>query len=503
MNYANELKAFPMGIDTHQELVVYMRDDCHLCRSEGFVASNRLNVSCGGRSIIAVLNVVYGGHIPHGHIGLSNSALERLWVRPGTPLTIKHAPPIRSLAAVRKKVFGHTLSDHDITAIIDDVTRHRYSDIEIAAFLSVCACGRLSLAEITDLTRAMVASGERLAWGDDRAIYDKHCIGGLPGNRTTPLVVAICSAGGLVMPKTSSRAITSPAGTADTMDALTHVDLGVADIRRVVEEAGACLAWGGSMNLSPADDLLIRIERALELDGEGQLIASVLSKKIAAGSTHVLIDIPVGPTAKVRSQPEAERLESLLVEVGAACGLSVRCVVTDGRGPVGRGIGPVEEARDVLAVLQQTPEAPADLRDRALELASHLFDMASGQGLAAGREQARALLEDGHAWAQFRRIVTAQGGLKTLPQAVYTHEEKAARRGVLNAIDNRRLAKLAKLAGAPASKAAGLRLSVALGDRVEAGQPLFQLFSESAGERDYALDYYASEQPIFSLVNQP
>src|SRR5690606_35860355 len=121
----------------------------------------------------------------------------------------------------------------------------------------------------------------------------------------------------------------------------------------------------------------VRIERELDIDGEGQLISSVLSKKVAAGSTHAIIDIPVGDTAKVRSSAEADYLASLFSRVGAACGIQVRCLVTDGSRPVGAGIGPVEEARDLLAVLQNLPAAPADLRERSVELSAQLLDMAS------------------------------------------------------------------------------------------------------------------------------
>lgn len=321
-------------------------------------------------------------------------------------------------------------------------------------------------------------------------VLDKHCIGGLPGNRTTPLVVSIVSAAGLTIPKTSSRAITSPAGTADTMETLTSVDLDLVDLRRVVAETHACLAWGGAINLSPADDLLIRIERALNLDGEGQLIASVLSKKIAAGSTHAVIDIPVGQTAKVRSQREAERLSSLFTQVGAACGIQVRCVITDGRQPVGQGIGPVEEARDVLAVLQGSDGAPDDLRERSLFLAAHLFSLAGEETFEQGLRRATAILDEGEAWRQFLCILAAQGGMKTLPDARYGHQELAPVTGRLTAIDNRQLARLAKLAGAPTAPAAGLRLHVRVGDRLQAGDALFTLFTDTPGERDYALAFY-------------
>ncbi|WP_092021973.1 thymidine phosphorylase family protein [Marinobacter zhejiangensis] len=491
------LKALDIGINTHQEAVAYMREDCHVCRAEGFTAKSRVKINHGSRSVVATVNVVDNDVLPEGHVGLSKVAIQRLGVGLGDDVVIGHADVVASLAAVRKKVFGNPLDGTDMQAIITDISDHLYSDIEIATFLSVCAGGRLDTDEIVYLTQAMVNAGKRLHWPGREAVYDKHCIGGLPGNRTTPLVVSIVSAAGHVMPKTSSRAITSPAGTADTMEALTNVNLELADIRRVVNETGACLTWGGAVNLSPADDVLIRIERALDLDGEGQMIASVLSKKIAAGSTHTLIDIPVGPTAKVRSGVDAGRLASLFTQVGAACGLKVRCVLTDGSQPVGRGIGPVEEARDLLAVLRCEEDAPSDLRERALLLAGHVLDMAEHSGLEIAQQKAMELLVSGEAYRQFLRIVESQGGLKTLQDARFQHAETALLGGTLRSIDNRKLARLAKLSGAPSSPGAGLRLYVKVGDQVATGAPLFTLYSESQGEQDYALDYYRQNADMF------
>jgi thymidine phosphorylase len=499
MDVNSPLIVVNMGIDTHQEPVVYMREDCHVCRSEGFSASSRVLVKAGAHELIASLNVADDRVLAPGEVGLSKVALARLGSPEGSSVSIVHAPVLNSLTAVRKKVYGHGLGEGEFAEIMGDISAHRYSDIEIASFLSACAGSRMSLDEIVSLTRAMVACGQRLGWSGHERIFDKHCIGGLPGNRTTPLVVAIVTAAGYPMPKTSSRAITSPAGTADTMETLCNVNLQLADIQRVVTETGGCLAWGGAVNLSPADDLLIRIERALDLDGEGQLIASVLSKKIAAGSTHAIIDIPVGPTAKVRSRPAADRLAGLFTEVGEACGLHIRSLLSDGSQPIGKGIGPAQEARDLLAVLQCKADAPADLRERALWLAANLLDLAEECGVSAALHKATALLDSGRALAQFERILDAQGGRKSLPEAAFEIVLSSPTAGRLTAIDCRKLARLAKLAGAPISAAAGLRLHARVGDTLVAGGALCSLYSDSRGERDYALDYYQSNPDIFQL----
>lgn len=267
----------------------------------------------------------------------------------------------------------------------------------------------------------------------------------------------------------------------------------------MVERTGGCIVWGGSVRLSPADDILIRVERPLDLDSEGQLVASVLSKKAAAGSTHVLIDLPVGATAKVRSAHAAASLGRRLQEVGGAIGLQVFLRVTDGEQPVGRGIGPALEARDVLAVLQGTREAPADLRERALRLAADILEMGGAAPAGGGLKLATEVLADGRAWAKFQAICSEQGGLRSLPMAAHLHTVESPGTGRVTRIDNRLLARAAKLAGAPTAPAAGIDVHARLGDRVEAGQPLFTLHAQAPGELAYALEFVRARPPIFQI----
>ncbi len=499
MNDVNRLLAVNMGIDTHEEPVVYMRSDCDICRSEGFSANARVQVRSADKSIIATLNIVTADTLAPDTMGCSLSAWRYLGLHDEQTVTVQHAPVVRSLSTLRKKVHGHELSEAEIAAVIGDIARRLYSDIEIASFLTACAGNRLNLAEITGLTKAMIDIGNRLQWPDYPRVFDKHCVGGLPGNRTTPIVIAVGSAAGLIMPKTSSRAITSPAGTADTMEVLTRVDMNLEEMQQVVRSTGACLAWGGRVKLSPTDDLLIRIEKALDLDGEGQLIASVLSKKIAAGSTDILIDIPVGPTAKVRNQKQAQRLSGLFTGVAKALGVQVHCVITDGSQAVGRGIGPAEEARDVLAVLRNDEDAPQDLKERALFLSAQLLSMASGEDLQLSATKAQVILHSGKALEQFERICQAQGVRKEIPDAPHSEELTASSAGHLLSMDNRRLAQLAKLAGAPSSPVSGLRLQVRVGDTVRQGQTLARLFAATSGELAYARAFYHDNRDLFNI----
>lgn len=487
-----------LGIDTYREHIVYMRADCHVCQSEGFAARSRVRVSANGTSLLATLNVIRTDLLGPEEASLSEVAWSQLGVRDQDIIEVTHAEPVASESFVRAKAYGERLDGAAFDAIIGDISRGLYSDLHLAAFVTACAGDRLDLAETTNLTKAMIGVGDRISWPYP-IVADKHCVGGLPGNRTTMLVVPILAALGLPIPKTSSRAITSPAGTADTMETVAPVTLDQAAMRRVVEKEAGCIVWGGAVQLSPADDILIQVERPLDFDSDGQLVASVLSKKAAAGATHIVLDLPVGPTAKVRSREAAKRLGDRLVKVGAVLGLNMRIVETDGSQPVGRGIGPALEARDVLMVLQQQADGPADLRDRALELAGELIELVGRAEPGNGMRLATEVLSSGQAWRKFQAICDAQGGMRTPPLALHQRPVHATARGQIIALDNRRLAKAAKLAGAPTSPAAGIDLHVRLASTVEPGQPLFTIHAQSRGELEYALHYVAQQHGIVTI----
>lgn len=488
-----------LGIDTYQEFVIYMPAACPICRAEGWAAESRILVELGGRQVIATLNVTSLELLAHGEASLSDAAWRALDARDGAFVELRPAPLVESLADVRAKLHDRPLDDAACRRIVRDIAAGRYSSLQLAAFVAAGAGDRLDLDETIALTRAMLDAGERLHWARE-PVMDKHCIGGLPGNRTTLIVVPIVAAAGLLIPKTSSRAITSPAGTADTMEAMAPVALNIAAMRRIVGRLGGCVVWGGSVTLSPVDDIIIRVERPLDLDSTGQLVASVLSKKAAAGATRVLVDIPVGPTAKARSPGAAQVLGERLQAVGAAIGLDIAIVLTDGSQPVGHGVGPALEARDVLAVLRRASDAPRDLRERALGLAGRLMELGGAALPGEGIARATSLLDGGEALRRFEAICEAQGGMREPVPGALTCDMPARESGRVASIDNRRLARVAKLAGAPRAPGAGLMVHARLGEHVVRHEPLCTLYAESPGELAYALAYADANPDIFSIT---
>jgi thymidine phosphorylase len=487
--------AFPLSlrrvaVDTYRENVAYLHRDCEIYRAEGFQALAKVEVRANGRRILATLNVVDDPCIVHcNEIGLSIDAFAQLGVDNGHPAMVAQAEPPSSIPALHRKIAGERLDRDDFRAIVRDIAEHRYSKIELTAFVVATNQGELDREEVYFLTEAMAAVGHRIDWRE-RPVVDKHCIGGIPGNRTSMLVVPIVTAHGMLCPKTSSRAITSPAGTADTMEVLANVELPMARLAEIVREHRGCLAWGGTANLSPADDVLISVERPLSIDSPGQMVASILSKKVAAGSTHLVLDIPVGPSAKVRSMPEAQKLRKLFEFVAGRMNLTIDVVITDGRQPIGSGIGPVLEARDVMRVLENDPRAPNDLRQKALRLAGRMLefdpDVRGGDGFAIARD----ILDSGRALARMDAIIHAQGGRPfdhNAPQlARRAFEVVADADGLVAGIDNHQLARIAGLAGAPKVQGAGVDLLKKLGDPVRKGEALYRVHADYPADMEFA-----------------
>ncbi len=487
MMRADTLTIRQVGIDTYHENVAYMNRNCNTYRAEGFQALSKIEVSTDGRRLMAVLNVVDDDSIVQpGQLGLSEQAFKHLNVKEGVLVKVDHAEPPESMDAVRRKINGERLSKKDFNDIANDIVEMRYSKMEMAAFLVATGQNNLDRDELLYLTQAMLESGERVDWHEP-LVADKHCIGGIPGNRTSMLVVPIVAAHGMLIPKTSSRAITSPAGTADTMEVLANVDLTPEKMQEIVHYQRGCLAWGGTAKLAPVDDLLISVERPLGIDSQGQMVASILSKKLAAGSTHLIIDIPVGPTAKVRHMRQALALRKLFEFVGDRLNIHLEVMITDGRQPIGQGIGPVLEARDVMKVLNNEPDAPDDLRQKSLQLAGRIIefdpDVRGGQGYAIARD----ILESGRACAKMKQLIKAQGEKEIdLEPGKLRYRILADTDGVVTHIDNFQMAKIARIAGAPMDKKAGVGLLKKLGDPVKKGEALYYIYAEFPADFNFA-----------------
>lgn len=455
---------------------------------------DRVEIQKNSKKIIAVVDLVLD-FLHKNEIALSRDILSFETLKSGDLVNVRPIISSRSSLFITKKMLGEKLNKKEIYLIIEDIVNNVLTEPEIAYFVSSVFEKGLDLEETIFLTEAIYKTGNILSW-NSKKIADKHSIGGIPGNRTSPIVVSICAAAGLTLPKTSSRAITSAAGTADVMEVITKVDFKASDLQKIVKKTGACLAWGGSLGLAPADDKLIRVERILNVDPESQLIASIIAKKLAVGSKYVLIDIPYGEGAKV-SKSEAERLKNKFLMIAKYFDINIKVVLTLGNQPIGNGIGPVLEIIDVLKVLKRSPNGPRDLERKSIFLAGQLLEMTGEAKKGGGEKVAQEILESGKALEKFNEIVRAQGrkNIKLTP-GKFKKTIISLKKGKLEKIDNKIINILGRKLGCPIDKRAGIYIHKHLGERVGKRDEVITFYAESIVKLKDALSFYKTARPI-------
>lgn len=449
------------------------------------------------RSISTVIDVV-NGLVKKNEIGISKELKNMLNLKVGQYVNVFLAPPPKSLFLIKKKLDGQTLSQKEIYEIIKDIVSNALSEPEVALFISAMYERGMNLKETIFLIKAILKSGNVLDFDGRRSIYivDKHSIGGIPGNRTTPIVVSICASAGLVMPKSSSRAITSAAGTADVIETIADVEFSIKEVKKIVKKTNACMVWGGSLEMVPADSKIIRVEKILKVDPKAQLLASIMSKKLALGSKYILIDIPYGKNAKV-SKSKALELKNNFEKLGKYFRKKVKVVLTKGDEPIGNGIGPTLELIDIIRVLDPTKEGPRDLKEKSLFLAGEIFEMTKKAKKGKGELMANEILQSGKAFEKFKEIIKAQhGDLKRIKLAKFKKDIFAKKSGKIIEIHNKKINSLARVAGCPVDKSSGLFLYVHLKNKVKKGDKLLTIYSESESRIKESLNYYNDKKPI-------
>jgi AMP phosphorylase len=432
-----------------------------------------------------------------GQVGILNEVQRELNVKEGVFIEVSSDVKPTSVKAIRKKMDGLTLSSDEIRAIVEDLVTGRLSDIDIAAFLVSEQIRGLSMDETVHLTRAIAEKGEQLDFGTN--VFDKHSIGGVPGNKVSLIIVPIVAAAGLLIPKTSSRAITSPSGTADTMEVLADVEFSVEELQRIVKSVKAAIVWGGALNLAPADDLFIQIEHPLLIDPRPQMMASIMAKKLSTGIQHLVLDIPTGEGCKVTTMDEARKLSHDFITLGTELGINVHCAITYGSQPVGHAIGPALEAKEALETLMGG--GPTSLIEKSTGLAGILLEMGGRAPRGAGRKIAKDILASGKALEKMRQIIEAQNGNGNItPKEIsigrHTFDLTAPSDGYVATIQNRALVRIARAAGTPKVHGAGLYLHAKVGSRVKDGDPVVTIYAETEGKLSDAVDIAKSLMPF-------
>ncbi|MBI3035550.1 AMP phosphorylase [Candidatus Woesearchaeota archaeon] len=456
---------------------------------------DRIKIKKGSKVETVVVDIAQSKKIvPKGKIGVFEEVIGALKLKNNDNVDIMIARKPLSIDYIKKKLDGRKLTGKEIDQIVWDIVHNKLSAVELTYFVAACYTNVMTTEETIMLTKAMVRHGEVLKLNRYR-IIDKHSIGGIPGNRTTMAVVPIIAAAGYCIPKTSSRSITSPAGTADTMEVVANVAFPINKMKKIALKTNGCIVWGGSLNLAPADDKIIAVERPLEIDAESQLLASIMAKKHSVSSTHVLIDIPVGKESKVKNKADALKLKREFEKIGKRLKKHIKVLITDGSQPIGNGIGPALEARDILWLLKRDSRRPVDLERKCLMMCASIFRMVEKKD---GYRKAFGILNSGKAYNKMIEIIKAQGGKEISAEDIgigkYSYDALSTKSGRIAYISNMLVSRIARIAGAPSDKGAGIYIYKHIGDKVKRGEKLFTIYSESKHEFEYAKDVAKSSR---------
>lgn len=493
------LKIKKLDIKTGQSNIVLLNVD--EARRYGIKAGDKVRISWQDKSIIAEANTSRK-RVKRGQIGLYKDIWEKVKIETNTIAEIEFIERAKSIQAIKKRLLGKTLKYEDFYQIFSDIANGILTRTEITYFVASSFIKDYSDQELYFMTKAMAATGDILKF-PSKIVVDKHSVGGLAGNRTTMIVIPILASLGLTIPKTSSRAITSPAGTADTMEVLAPVSFSATEIKKIVKKVGGCLVWGGGLNLAPADDKILQVSYPLSMEPYDKMLVSIMAKKVATSVTHLVIDMPVGETTKIPNMKVAKDLERKFKYVARKFGIKIKVIMIQTEDPVGMGVGPALEARDVLRVLQQRDNYPADLANKSIHLAGELLELCGKAKKGQGSAMAWQVLECGDAWKKMQEIIKAQGGQSVVDPndivlAAHKKYYNAHKSGNIIFTDNKAINTIARILGAPTDKLAGIYLNKEYNDHVKKGERLFTLYARTK-ERIKLADKALEKLKIFKI----
>ena len=421
--------------------------------------------------------------VKEGEFGLFLDIFDKFDIKENELLRLSFAKRAPSIKAIYKKLRGEVLNFNEVYQIIRDIVDRRLNELEITFFVAPSFNEKnIDFNEVYYMTKSVAMLGDTFDFGD--MVADKHSTGGLPGNRVTPIIIPIVASYGICIPKTSSRSITSPAGTADTLETIMNVEFSSDEIREIVKKNNACMVWGGALKLAPADDIIIQITKELGIEPYSKMVVSVMAKKVAMGIKHLVIDIPVAKGAKISDIRTAKKIEKLFMFLARKFDIKTKVITSKSFGPIGRGIGPSLEMRDVMRVLQQKEDRPLDLENKAIKLAGYILEMTGVAKKGKGVEKAKINLKNGLAFQKMTDIINSQKGDRNVDSedilvGKYSYGYVARKDGIVKAINNADIVELCSLLGAPQLKGSGIYLNKNVAEKYKEGDILFTMYSES------------------------
>lgn len=406
--------------------------------------------------------------------------------------------------AIRKKMRWEPTSYEETYSIIKDISENKLDDVMMTYYVASSFFYPTTDEEMYQTAKAMAECWVMFKYPKWEIVADKHCIGWVPGNETTMIMIPLLASLWIKMPKNFSKAITSPAATGECVNVLMDINFDKAWIEKLIEENNCCLVWWWSLDLAPADDKLIKVQYPLSMQSRAKVVSSIMAKKYAMWVTHSVIDIPVWPTAKVTTMKEARDWKKKFEYVGKKLWMKMNVQITKANEVIGNGVWAVLQVREVLRVLQQHAKRPLDLENKAILLSSKIIQIA---GLAKGKKAealARKQLESWAARKMMQQIIKAQNGenpniqSEDLKPWIFTKEILAEKDWKVKKIDLHNVNHIARRLGCPAIDEAGLYLSKKLGDKVKKWDVLFTMYATAQNKIDLALEQN-KENPAMTI----
>ena len=486
------LKVLPLPVKNADTFTAVLNEEQAL--GFGITASDKITITKqNGEKLVT--NVAVSSKVPAWDLGVYENVIERFPLEKDEVVAIEVAES-SSIAneAIRKKMKWETITYDEMYAIIKDISEWKLSEIMMTYYVASSFFYPTTDEEMYQTAKAMAECGVMFKYPKWEIVADKHCIGWVPWNETTMIAIPLLASLGIKMPKNFSKAITSPAATGECVNVLMDINFDKAWIERLIEENNCCLVWWGGLDLAPADDKLIKVQYPLAMQSRAKVVSSIMAKKYAMWVTHSVIDIPVGPTAKVTTMEEALDWKQKFEYVGKKLWMKMTVQITPANEVIWNGVWAVLQVREVLRVLQQHEKRPLDLEAKAIFLASKIIEIV---GLAKGKKDAeriaRKQLESWEARKMMQKIIKAQNGRnpdirsEDLKPWIFTKEILADCDGKIKKVDLHNVNHIARRLGCPAIDEAGIYISKRLGDKVKKWDVLFTMYSTSEAKIDLAL----------------
>jgi len=426
---------------------------------------------------------------------------------------------LRPQDVIRKKRDGQPLSHEEIKFFIDGVTHGQIADYQISALLMAIYLNGMNHAEQQALTESMLQSGSILDFSDiPKPKADKHSTGGV-GDKTSLLIAPMVAACGVCVPMISGRGLGHTGGTLDKLESIPgyRVNLSATEFKKVLQQVGYAMA-GQTAELAPADKKMYALRDATAtVEAIPLIVASIISKKGAAGLDAMVIDVKVGSGAFMRDETRAKELAHALVSTGNSCGIKTRALLTDMNQPLGRAVGNSIEVKECIDILRgEVSESVRPVLDLSLELSAHMLVLANvEQTIAAAHHKVQRALETGAALEVLRLNVEAQGGeprvcdapASFLPLVSESFKVESRRSGYITSVDTTEIGHaIAAIGGGRVriedvvDPTVGFMADLKIGDRVSGGDTIGVVYcGDDANAREAARRiqdaYHISEEP--------